>query len=169
MGLALILLFVVLPLVELYLLLQLAEWTSGGLTFLLVVVTGVVGAAFARHQGWGVVHRIRREVDQGQIPTASLLDAVMIFVAGALLITPGMMTDALGFSLLAPACRKIYRGWILTWSRRHVRWESSSDGGYTAEPGSSGEPRDRVVDSRAISRTVTDAPTANGQPGDSAH
>ncbi len=169
MGLALILLFVVLPLAELYLLLQLAEWTSGALAFLLVVITGVVGAALARHQGWGVVNRIRQEVERGEMPAASLLDAVMIFVAGALLITPGMMTDALGFSLLVPACRRIYRGWILAWSRRHVRWESSSDRDGTAGPGRSRGPGDRIVDSHVISRTVTDAPTADDEPGDPTH
>jgi UPF0716 protein FxsA len=155
-GLILLLLFVALPLTELFLLLQLAEWTSGGFTFLLVMATGVVGAALARHQGWGVITRIRREMNYGQLPTSSLVDAVMIFVAGALLVTPGILTDLFGFSLLFPPCRRLYRHALLQWSRRHIHWESFPD---TADfPGAEQRERDRVVDSRVVSRTVTDPP-----------
>ena len=156
MGLILLLLFVVLPLTELYLLLQLAEWTSGGFTFLLVLATGVVGAALARHQGWGVITRIRREMNYGQLPTSSLVDAVMIFVAGALLVTPGILTDLFGFSLLFPPCRRLYRHALLQWSRRHLHWETFPEA--SDFPGAEQRERDRVIDSHVVSRTVTDRP-----------
>ena len=116
----LILLFVVVPLLELFLLLQLAEWTSGSFTFALVLLTGIVGATLARRQGWQVISRLQNELNRGELPTTTLLDALMIFVAGALLITPGVLTDVVGFSLLVPAARRAYRTLLIRWFRQHA-------------------------------------------------
>ena len=128
----LILLFVFLPLVELMILLKLAELITGLWTFALVVVTGIIGASLARRQGWSVLRRIQAETQQGQMPTTSLVDAVMIFVAGALLITPGILTDVFGFSLLIPTCRAIYRAHLINWFRNRVEVRSyTSNGSFT--------------------------------------
>lgn len=96
------LVFVLVPLAELALLLYLAEIFSWQRTLLLVIVTGVLGTLLARSQGWRTWVRIRDELAAGRMPAESLLDAVLIFVAGALLLTPGVLTDALGISLLIP-------------------------------------------------------------------
>lgn len=111
----LLLLFILVPLAELTLLLLLGDYTRWWLPLLLVIATGVVGAALARHQGWQTYRRIRQEMREGKVPGDALLDAAMIFVAGGLLLTPGMLTDALGLSLLIPFCRKFYKARLTRW------------------------------------------------------
>ncbi len=109
----LLLLFIVVPFVELALLLKLADLTSWIHALMLVIVTGVLGTWLARSQGVRCYRRIQQSLSAGQMPTDSLLDAAMIFVAGALLLTPGMLTDLLGFSLLVPFTRQLYRSWLV--------------------------------------------------------
>ncbi|HUG69415.1 MAG TPA: FxsA family protein [Pirellulaceae bacterium] len=109
----LLLLFIVVPFVELALLLKLAELTSWLHTLLLVIATGVLGTWLARSQGMRTYRKIQQSLSAGQMPTDSLLDAAMIFVAGALLLTPGMLTDLFGFSLLFPMTRQLYRRWLV--------------------------------------------------------
>ena len=119
-------LLILVPLVELWLLLVVARHTSVTATLLLVVVTGVTGTLLARAQGWRTFRTIRRELAHGHVPTAAMLDAVMIFLAGALLLTPGLLTDAVGLSLLVPACRRGYRRVIDRWIQRHFTVDSAS-------------------------------------------
>ena len=109
----LLLLFIVVPFVELALLLKLAEITSWWHTLLLVIVTGVVGTWLARSQGLRTYRKIQQSLAAGQMPTDSLIDAAMILVAGALLLTPGILTDLFGFSLLFPPTRLLYRRWLV--------------------------------------------------------
>ena len=109
----LLLLFIVVPFVELALLLKLAELTSWIHTLLLVIATGVLGTWLARSQGLRTYRKIQQPLSAGQMPTDSLLDAAMIFVAGALLLTPGILTDLFGFSLLFPMTRQLYRRWLV--------------------------------------------------------
>ena len=105
----LLVLFVVVPIVEFYLLLKLATWTDFWTTLALVLATGVVGAALARWQGIATLLTIQREFAEGRLPGKALLDGAMILVAAALLLTPGILTDLFGFSLLMPPCRAVYR------------------------------------------------------------
>ena len=109
----LLLLFIVVPFVELALLLKLATITSPLHTLLLVIVTGIVGTWLARSQGLRTYRKIQQSLTAGQMPTDSLIDAAMIFVAGALLLTPGILTDLFGFSLLFPMTRQLYRRWLV--------------------------------------------------------
>jgi UPF0716 protein FxsA len=119
--LKLLTLFVVVPLVELALLLQLAEWTDWRITLGVVIITGVIGTLLARSQGFRTLRRIQAELRQGQLPAEALLDAAMIFFAGALLLTPGLITDVFGMSLLLPFCRRWYRKRLLHWIRRRFQ------------------------------------------------
>ncbi len=119
MFLKLLLLFTIVPLVELALLLYLADLTNWRFTLGLVIVTGVVGTILARHQGFRTFRAIRTEMNSGRLPGAALMDAVMIFLAGALLLTPGILTDAFGFSLLIPWCRTWYRKRMRRYIERH--------------------------------------------------
>jgi UPF0716 protein FxsA len=109
----LLLLFIVVPFVELALLLKLADMTSWQHTLLLVIVTGVIGTWLARSQGLRTYRKIQQSLAAGQMPTDSLIDAAMILVAGALLLTPGILTDLFGFSLLFPLTRHLYRRWLV--------------------------------------------------------
>ncbi len=109
----LILIFVAVPLLELAILLQIGQWIGLFPTFALVVTTGVAGAALARQQGIRAFVAVQRELAAGRLPGRSLLDGLAILVGGAFLLTPGVLTDLAGFSLLFPASRR--------WLQRVVR------------------------------------------------
>ena len=104
-------LFVIVPAVELAILYRLAGvvgfWPEVGL----IVATGFVGAALARHQGRATLRRLKTDAAAGRPPADAAVDSVLILVAGALLLTPGLLADAVGFSLLIPGLRRsIKRG-----------------------------------------------------------
>jgi UPF0716 protein FxsA len=149
--LKLLLLFICVPLAELALLLYLAELLSWQRTLLLVIVTGVAGTLLARSQGWRTWMRIHDELAAGRMPTEPLLDAVLIFVAGALLLTPGILTDALGISLLIPACRNYYRRRLVTWFKSRFTIRTAG-----MEPGNSPQHRSEVIDSYVVGREEPD-------------
>jgi UPF0716 protein FxsA len=107
--LKLLLLFVVVPLVELVLLIWLAHVTSVMFTIALVIISGFVGASMAKHQGMVVWLQAQKELQMGRFPADSLIDGLIILIGGALLITPGVLTDLVGFSTLFPPLRAIYR------------------------------------------------------------
>lgn len=113
MLLRLLVLFITLPLIELFLLLYLAELTDWRVPLGLVIGTGVLGALLAKTQGLLTYSRIRRELMSGRLPGTALVDAVMILFASGLLLTPGLLTDIFGFSLLIPTCRACYRRWLV--------------------------------------------------------
>ncbi len=109
MLLRLLLLFTVVPLVELVLLVQVGRLVGLGPTIALVLLTGVLGAWLTRLQGLRVLARVRTELEQGRMPAAELVDGLLIVIAGAVLLTPGLLTDACGFFLLVPAGRRAVR------------------------------------------------------------
>jgi UPF0716 protein FxsA len=111
----LLLLFVVLPAVELALLIELGSRFGTLHTLILIVLTGVIGASLARGQGLGVMRQIQTEVAEGRVPADSLVDAAIILVAAALLVTPGVLTDGFGFLCLIPAFRGVVKRML--WSR----------------------------------------------------
>lgn len=152
--LRLLALFVFVPLVELWLLLVLARHTSVAATLLLVVVTGVVGTVLAREQGWRTIRTIQRELAQGHLPTDALLDAAMILMAGAMLLTPGMITDAIGLTLLLPPCRRFWRRQAARWLRRHFTLHMSP---VADQPASS-----RVIDAQVVRRSEDPPPRGDG-------
>jgi UPF0716 protein FxsA len=108
----LVALFVGLPLLELWVLLLIGDRIGWPPTILLVFVTGVVGAGLARSQGFQTLAAIQRDMAAGIMPAPRLMDGVMILVAGAMLITPGILTDVCGFLLLVPATRQIIRNYL---------------------------------------------------------
>lgn len=105
----LLLLFIVVPLIELALLLQIGEWVGLLPTIALVILTGIAGAALARSQGVRVFFRIRQELATGRMPVDQMIDGLLIFVAGALLLTPGLLTDIFGLSMLVPGPRNAFK------------------------------------------------------------
>ncbi len=109
----LLFLFVVLPLVELYLLLQFASITSAGTAIAVVILTALLGVALARRQGMLAVWRFRQALAEGRPPTAEIADTVMVVLAAALLVLPGLLGDLLGVALLIPVSRRLIRGWLL--------------------------------------------------------
>ena len=109
MVLKIILLLTITPLVELLLLVRIAEMTSFSFTILLVIATGIVGGILTKIEGLRVLSKIQYELNTGRLPGDSLLDGAMVLVAGALLLTPGVITDCLGFGLLFPPTRNLLK------------------------------------------------------------
>ena len=109
MFLRLLLLFTIVPLVELFLLVKLGTVIGIGATVLIVICTGVLGAWLARWQGLGVLRRLSEDLAKGRLPADALIDGLLILIAGAVLLTPGLITDALGFLLLVPQGRAVVR------------------------------------------------------------
>ncbi len=116
-----LLLFVVLPAVELALLIEIGGRIGTATTLGLIVVTGMVGAALARSQGLRVVADTQQRLAAGELPADALVDGVLILVAGALLVTPGVLTDAFGFLCLVPAFRRVVKRELQRRFERAVR------------------------------------------------
>jgi len=97
------------PLIELSLLVRVAHAASWETTIFLVVATGVIGASLARRQGLNTWLKVQSDLARGEIPTAEIVDGVLIFIAGLVLLTPGFITDGIGFALLIPPVRRFVR------------------------------------------------------------
>jgi len=102
------LLFVGIPLLELFILVEMGRWVGLLPTIAIVVLTGVVGAGLARLEGLRTLWSIQRELAKGRLPGDALFDGLAILVGGALLLTPGILTDLLGFSCLFPPTRRLF-------------------------------------------------------------
>jgi UPF0716 protein FxsA len=111
-------LFVVAPLVELALLVQVGRWMGVFPTVAVVALTGLVGAWLARGQGVRTLAELQSRAARGEMPGDALLDGASILVGGLLLLTPGLLSDALGFALLVPFTRRALQRWAM---RRVVR------------------------------------------------
>lgn len=108
----LVLLFTLIPLIELSLLIELGRNIGLGQTIAIVILTGIAGAYLAKYEGFRVVTQIREELNQGRIPAEGLLDGVIIFAGGLLLLTPGLITDAVGFLALIPGSRQYIKKYL---------------------------------------------------------
>ncbi len=116
----LILLFVVLPLLDLSLLLKVGQWLGALSTAALVVGTGFLGALLARRQGMAALARAGADLSSGRLPDASLLDGLSVLVGGALLLTPGVLTDILGFGLLIPVSRRLLQKLAIRFAAQRI-------------------------------------------------
>ena len=105
------LLFILVPLAELAILIKVGEIIGIGATILLVISTAVIGVSLLKRQGLAALSRARASIDQGEFPVESVVDGACLLVAGAFLLTPGLITDALGFSLLVPPVRLALARW----------------------------------------------------------
>ncbi|MEW4568149.1 FxsA family protein [Tautonia sp. JC769] len=123
MFVRLLLLLTIIPIAELFVLLAVHGAIAERYSFqtgLLVTVgailaTGILGASLARSQGLGVVRELQQSLARGQFPARSLIDGAMILAGGAMLLTPGFLTDLVGLSLLIPLSRNLYRRMINSW------------------------------------------------------
>jgi UPF0716 protein FxsA len=105
----LILLLIVVPALEIAVILL--SWNTIGLalTVLLIILTGLLGAWLARREGLQAIRRAQLKVSQGQVPGEEILDGVCILIGGVVLLTPGFITDTLGFLLLIPGTRQMFK------------------------------------------------------------
>ncbi|WP_031480734.1 FxsA family protein [Maridesulfovibrio frigidus] len=104
--------FVVIPIFDLYLLVKIGGEIGTLNTVMLVLLTAFIGASLARSQGMSTMQKVRENMDRGVMPAEEILDAVIIFAAGLVLLTPGFITDALGLLLLFPPTRGYFKRWL---------------------------------------------------------
>lgn len=102
----LFLVFLLIPLLEIYLLIQVGGVIGALPTVFLVVFTAVLGAALLRLQGLTTLNRVREALNRGELPTVAMLEGVVLVLSGALLLTPGFFTDLIGFLGLIPPLRQ---------------------------------------------------------------
>ena len=101
------LVFFSIPIVEMYLLIEVAERIEALPTILLVMLTAVLGVSLIRQQGLSTLTKGIRRLNQAEIPAAEIIEGVLLAVAGAFLITPGFLTDFIGFMIIIPITRRI--------------------------------------------------------------
>jgi UPF0716 protein FxsA len=117
----LLLAFTVVPLIEIMLFIEIGSRIGTWTTLLIIAVTAVWGAALAHREGWRVWVRLQDRLRSGQMPAEELLDGLLVLVAGALLLTPGFFTDAVGFLLLLPPSRQVIKRWLQRRFSRRLR------------------------------------------------
>ena len=131
----LFLLFLAIPLLEIYFLILVGGWIGALPTVLLVILTAAVGAALARHQGLATLRRLQMTLARGEPPAIELLEGVILLVGALLLLLPGFLTDLAGFVCLFPAARRV----LALWGMRQIKTGAPPPPGSTeSSPGRPG-------------------------------
>ena len=123
MLLKLFLAFTIIPIIEIYLLIEIGSIFGVLTAITLVILTGFLGAFMARMQGLQTLFRIQENLREGRMPSGELLDALLIVIAGLVLLTPGFLTDSVGFLLLIPTTRNS----IISWLQRQIELKYMSN------------------------------------------
>ena len=141
---ALLLIFIVVPLVEIYVLIEIGAIIGALPTVLACVGTAILGGGLLRYQGFQTLRRAQRNMDRGQIPAMEMFEGVALAMGGALLLTPGFVTDVAGFLCLIPWTRRALIAAALR--RMQVRYTSSGPGGPGGpdDPGGTGGTRGTI-------------------------
>ncbi len=123
MLLKLFLAFTIIPVFEIYLLIKIGHYLGAFNTIVVVIVTGFLGAYLARLQGIKTMMRVRDSLNRGELPAEHMLDALLIFMAGIVLLTPGFITDIVGIGILVPRTRSWFKRWL---RRKFDQWISEN-------------------------------------------
>lgn len=110
-----LIIFIITPMIELFLLIEIGKAIGTLEVILLTIASGIVGAVLAKSQGLSVLRKMQNEMAESRIPTANLIDGVMILIGGILLLTPGVLTDAIGFLFLIPWTRVLMKKLLMKW------------------------------------------------------
>ena len=122
--------FLTIPIIEIYLLIQVGGIIGVGWTIFIVIGTAVLGASLLRQQGLATWTRLNQSIAQGQLPPTILIEGIFLLLSGAFLLTPGFFTDAIGFLFLMPPVRKLLAAYLL---RRGMFMASSMNATYTSQ------------------------------------
>ncbi len=123
----LFILFLIIPLVEITILIQIGQIFGVGYTIALVIGTAALGAALFRQQGLSTLAKVQISMDQGELPATELIEGLMLLIAGALLLTPGFFTDVFGFLILIPPLRnKIAQNLLINFIQSHINTRQTS-------------------------------------------
>lgn len=143
--------FLLVPLAEIWVFAQVGSAFGFGTTFLGIIAVSVIGAWLVKQEGLGAWHRAQQRISKGEAPTDEIITGVLILMAGALMLTPGFLTDAFGLTLLFPPTRAVYRRSIRKRIDRGqfvVRTVGNFTGfrGFGSTPPDPGRPADGVWD-----------------------
>jgi UPF0716 protein FxsA len=108
----LFLLFAIVPVIELYILIKIGGYIGAVNTVLLVIGTALLGAILTRHEGMRTLRQISDSLSRGVVPAEEMIDGLLIFAGGILLVTPGVMTDVVALWLLVPFTRTVFKRWL---------------------------------------------------------
>jgi len=122
------LLFIAIPLIELYGILVVGDAIGALWTVILVILTAVIGVNLLRFQGMSTLAKAQRSMAQGKIPAMEMMEGIALAVAGVLLITPGFITDSIGFLCLIPASRQAIIRYLMTKTTVHKGFNAGSGG-----------------------------------------
>ena len=136
--LALVAIFIVVPLAELYVILKVGDEIGLAWTLLILVADSVLGSLLLRYQGRAVWRRFQQTLQRGAMPHRDVLDGVLVIFGGAFLITPGFLTDVVGLLLLVPPTRAVFRR---TLARRLALRAAGGVAGAAAARGRASDPR----------------------------
>ena len=112
MLLKLFLAFTIIPFIEIYLLIKIGSYLGALNTVIIVILTAFFGALLARYQGFQTMLRVRESLERGEMPAEELMDALLILLAGIVLLTPGFLTDLAGLMILIPYTRLMFKRWL---------------------------------------------------------
>ncbi|MFN0089556.1 MAG: FxsA family protein [Acidimicrobiales bacterium] len=154
MAVVLALLFLVVPIAELYLIVQTAQAFGVLETIALLIVVSALGGWLVKREGLGLLARIQGQLKRGELPGASLVDGFLVLFAGALLLTPGFLTDLLGIALLLPPVRAAVRTVLMRRFRHRVAVRVERAAGFDRFERFGGGP---VVDADVVDANLVDA------------
>jgi UPF0716 protein FxsA len=117
----LFILFAIIPVIELAILIKVGSIIGVGYTILLVIGTAMIGAYLVRLEGLNIMLRFQKNMSEGIFPTEEIFDGAMVLVSGALLLTPGLVTDVTGFALVFPPSRKVIKGYLKSFVKARTR------------------------------------------------
>ena len=166
MGVVLLFLFLALPIAEIYVIIQVGDAIGVWPTIALLILDGFAGAALARSQGRVAWERFNLALTNGRVPARETFDGAMIVLGGALLLAPGFITDVVGFALLIPPTRAVFRSVAARLARRRIAfgWVTSMPRPGAADP-RAGRPPGHGYDYEGTAREV-ETPAAEIEPGE---
>lgn len=114
-------LFIAIPVVELYILIEVGKKIGSLTTISIIILTGILGTYLIKSQGFMILRKIQNDLNEGIMPSDSLIQGAIILLGGVLLLTPGFITDITGFIFLIPAGRKIVKKYLLKWLKGKIK------------------------------------------------
>ena len=117
----LLILFIIIPVTELYILIEVGKKIGSLTTIGVIILTGIIGAYLVKGQGFMILRKIQNDLNEGIMPGDSLIQGAIILAGGILLLTPGFVTDIVGFIFLIPVSRNIVKKYLLKWLKGKMK------------------------------------------------
>ncbi len=113
--------FVIVPVIELYILIEVGKKIGSLTTIGIIILTGIIGAYLVKGQGFMILRKIQNDLNEGIMPGDSLIQGAIILAGGIFLLTPGFVTDIIGFVFLIPASRRVVKKYLLKWLKGKIK------------------------------------------------